>query len=203
MIDDVDVGSARVHVRYGGDGPALLLLHGHPRTGATWHMVAPALAAAGFSLAVPDLRDDGRSLGPPPTPDHRAHSKRAVASGMAQLMTTLGHDRFTVIGHDRGSYVALRLALDHGTRVERAVFMDCLPISEHLRRADAQFATAWWHWFFFAQPEIPERVINADPDRWYIGDPQVMGSENYAEWRSAVRDPDVVRRRRRRTTGQG
>ena len=39
-----------------------------------------------------------------------------------------------------------------------------IPITEHLRRIDVKFATAWWHWFFFAQPDIPERVITADPD---------------------------------------
>jgi haloacetate dehalogenase len=71
--------------------------------------------------------------------------------------------------------------------------LDGLPVSEHLDRVDARFATAWWHWFFFAQPEIPERVINADPDSWYRGDAEVMGAENYAEWRAAMRDPEVVR----------
>lgn len=67
-------------------------------------------------------------------------------------------------GHDRGSYYALRVALDHPANVTQVALLDCLPISEHLHRADARFATAWWHWFFFAQPDIPERVINADPD---------------------------------------
>jgi hypothetical protein len=67
------------------------------------------------------------------------------------------------------------------------------PISEHLSRITAKFATQWWHWFFFAQPEIPERIINADPDSWYRGDPEEMGPENYREWREATRNPDVVR----------
>jgi haloacetate dehalogenase len=44
-----------------------------------------------------------------------------------------------------------------------------------------------------AQPDIPERVINADPDNWYRGDPEVIGQENHDEWRSAVRNPQVVR----------
>jgi haloacetate dehalogenase len=58
---------------------------------------------------------------------------------------------------------------------------------------NARFATAWWHWFFFAQPEIPERVINADPDSWYHGDPNLMGQANYEEWRAVLREPGVVR----------
>ncbi|WP_254631336.1 alpha/beta fold hydrolase, partial [Cellulomonas sp. GbtcB1] len=144
-VTDVPVDGAVIHVRHGGAGRPVLLLHGHPRTGSTWHAVAPALVRAGFSVVVPDLRGYGRSRGPAPAADHSAHSKRAVAGDMAQLMTRLGHDRFSVVGHDRGSYVGLRLALDHETRVDRVVLMDCLPISEHLDRADARFATAWWH----------------------------------------------------------
>lgn len=43
----------------------------------------------------------------------------------------------------------------------------------------------WWHWLFFARPDIPERVITADPDSWYRGDPHLMGRENLDEWRAA------------------
>ncbi len=78
-------------------------------------------------------------------------------------------------------------------RLSRVALLDCLPLTEHLSRITAEFATQWWHWFFFAQPAVPERVINADPDSWYRGDPQSMGRENYDEWRAATRNPDVVR----------
>jgi haloacetate dehalogenase len=193
VTEDIDVGEAVLHTRHGGHGPAILLLHGHPRTGATWHKVAPLLVAAGFTVVCPDLRGYGASIGPKPRTDHSAHSKRAMATDLAKLMTILGHDRFHLVGHDRGSYVALRLALDHGERVERVTLIDCVPISEHLARADARFATQWWHWFFYAQADVPERVINADPDAWYRGDPEVMGAENHAEWRKAIHKPRVVR----------
>jgi haloacetate dehalogenase len=192
-IEDVAVGDETLHVRHGGEGPAVLLLHGHPRTGATWHRAAPRLVEAGFTVICPDLRGYGRSTSPAPTADHSAHSKRAVATDMARLMTALGHERFHLVGHDRGSYVALRLALDHEDRIDHLALLDCIPISEHLARADARFATMWWHWFFFAQPDIPERVITADPDGWYGGDPTTMGAENHAEWREAIHDPRVVR----------
>jgi haloacetate dehalogenase len=192
-IEDVPGDSSVTHVRHAGAGPAVLLLHGHPRTGSTWYRVAPALVAAGFCVVVPDLRGYGQSIGPAASLDHSAHSKRAVASEMAELMSTLGHERFSVIGHDRGSYVALRLALDHEARLRRAVLIDCIPISEHLRRVDARFAASWWHWFFYAQPDIPERVINADPESWYAGNRDSMGAQNYAEWRTAINNPSVVR----------
>jgi haloacetate dehalogenase len=189
----IEVDGARILARHGGSGPALLLLHGHPRTSATWHRVAPLLVASGYTVVCADLRGYGRSTGPEPTADHSAHSKRAVAADMVAVMHELGHDRFSVVGHDRGSLVALRLALDHPDTVEDLIVIDCLPVTEHLSRADAEFALRWWHWFFFAQPDIPERVITADPDRWYRGDPAAMGQENYDEWRAAMRDPSVVR----------
>ncbi|MEU3459314.1 alpha/beta hydrolase [Streptomyces sp. NPDC006733] len=182
-----------VFVRHGGQGPPVLLLHGHPRTSATWHRVAPQLVRHGYTVVCPDLRGYGRSRGPEPTADHTGYSKRAVAKDMLAVMRSLGHHRFRVVGHDRGSYVALRLALDHPEAVAQVTLIDCLPISEHLSRITARFATRWWHWFFFAQPDIPERVINADPDSWYHGDPRSMGQENHDEWRAAVRNPQVVR----------
>jgi haloacetate dehalogenase len=194
-VESVAVGDATLHVRHGGEGPAVLLLHGHPRTGATWHKVAPQLVSAGFTVICPDLTGYGRSQGRTPNADHSAHSKRSVADDMVKLMTALGHDQFHLVGHDRGSYVALRLALDHEHRITQLALLDCIPISEHLARADARFATAWWHWFFFAQRDIPERVIGTDPDAWYApkADPVTMGEANHAEFRQAIHNPRVVR----------
>ena len=191
--DRIDVGEASLFVRHGGDGPPVVLLHGHPRTSATWHRVAPRLVRRGFTVICPDLPGYGQSRAPAPTPDHAAHSKRATARHIVAVMRALGHRQFALAGHDRGSYAALRLALDHPEAVSRLALLDCIPISEHLSRITAEFATRWWHWFFFAQPETPERVINADPDRWYHGDPEAMGQENYDEWRTAIRNPRVVR----------
>ncbi|MEU5894006.1 alpha/beta hydrolase [Streptomyces sp. NPDC047461] len=189
----VDVGEASLFVRFGGEGPPVVLLHGHPRTSATWHRVAPQLVAAGHTVVCPDLRGYGRSRGPRFTADHEGYSKRAVADDVVAVMRHLGQRRFALAGHDRGGSVALRLVLDHPEAVSRVAFLDCLPLTEHLSRITAEFATQWWHWFFFAQPGIPERVITADPDSWYHGEPEVMGRENYDEWRHATRDPDVVR----------
>ena len=191
--DRIEVGDTSVFVRHGGQGPPVVLLHGHPRTSATWHRVAPRLVRRGFTVVCPDLRGYGRSRGPAPARDHTAHSKRAVAGDIVAVLRALGHDRFGLAGHDRGSYVALRLALDNPGAVSRLALLDCLPISEHLARITPEFATRWWHWFFFAQPDTPERVINADPVAWYRGDPKTMGQENYDEWQAAIRNPEVVR----------
>src|ERR1700689_1671465 len=112
QLDRVDVGDVTLRVRYGGAGPPVVLLHGHPRTHATWHRVAPQLAH-GHTVVCPDLRGYGRSSLPPDEADHAQSSKRAMAGDVMTLMRTLGHQQFAVVGHDRGSLVALRLALDH------------------------------------------------------------------------------------------
>lgn len=192
FVDErVDVGEVVLRVRHGGSGPPILLVHGHPRTGATWHQVAARLVGAGFTVVCPDMRGYGQSTAPSPRPDHAQQSKRAVAGDLVKLMRGLGHQRFSVAGHDRGCYVALRLALDHPDRVVRLAVLDGVPISEALARADAEFARRWYHWFFFAVPDKPEQAIGADPDRWYGGSPVPMGHEAFEEYRAAIRDPET------------
>ena len=191
-LERIDVGGAQLRVRHGGSGPPLLLLHGHPRTHTTWHRVAPILARE-FTVVCPDLRGYGESSKPPDEADHAQMGKRALAGDGAALMQALGHARFAVAGHDRGLYVAYRMALDFPERVSHLVVMDGVPIGEALRRADARFASAWWHWFFFGQTTQPaERVISLDPDAWYTASPEVMGEENHADFRRAIHDPGTV-----------
>jgi haloacetate dehalogenase len=191
-LERVEVGDAVLRVRHGGAGPAVLLLHGHPRTHVTWHRVAPRLAGS-HTVVCPDLRGYGESSKPPTTPDHRPYSKRAMAGDCLALMGALGHERFAVVGHDRGAYVALRTALDHPEAVTALAVLDAVPIGEALARCDARFAASWWHWFFFGQTAKPaERVIGADPDAWYAAGPEAMGEEAYADYRRAIHDPATV-----------
>ena len=192
VLEDVDVGAVTLRVRHGGRGPAILLLHGHPRTHATWHRVAPLLADT-FTVVCPDLRGYGRSSKPATTPDHAPYSKRAMGQDCAELMHRLGHERFAVVGHDRGGYVAHRLAVDHHARVSQLVVMDAVPIGEALARCDATFAASWWHWFFLGQTDKPaEPLICADPDAWYRINPEQMGADAYDDLRLALHDPEVV-----------
>jgi haloacetate dehalogenase len=185
-LEQVDVGVTVLRVRHGGSGPPVVLLHGHPRTHTTWHGVAPRLMDAGFTVVCPDLPGYGQSRGA------GDQSKRAMARDVAALMHALGHAEFAAVGHDRGSYVAHRLALDHG--VSKLAVLDGVPVVEALERCDAHFAQSWWHWFFFAQTAKPaEDIISRDPLAWYQVDAAVMGAENHADWLQAVQNPDVVR----------
>jgi len=160
----VDAGAGvGIAVRTGGRGPALLLLHGHPQTGAMWHRVAPALAQR-FSVVIADLRGYGDSSKPAGGGDHAAYAKRTMAADMVATMGALGHDTFEVLAHDRGARVAHRMAADHPGRVRRLVLLDVAPTLAMYEGTTEAFARAYWHWFFLIQPPpLPERLIEADP----------------------------------------
>jgi haloacetate dehalogenase len=190
-LERIVLPDATLRVRVGGRGEPLLLLHGHPRTHTTWHRVAPILAEH-YTVVCPDLRGFGQSSKPADSPDHAGSSKRAKASDCIALMRQLGFGRFGLVGHDRGSYTAFRTAMDHPDSVSRLAILDAIPIADALARCDARFASAWWHWFFFAHAEKPERAILADPDAWYGASPDAMGEESYADFHAAIHDPATV-----------
>ncbi|MBY5583110.1 alpha/beta fold hydrolase [Rhizobium leguminosarum] len=191
-LDTVDAEPGSLRVRHGGTGPAVLLLHGHPRTHMTWGKVADLLSPH-FTIVCPDLPGFGRSYQPLDAPDSRSSSKRAKAEALVELMLRLGHENFAVAGHDRGSLTAFRMAMDHPDRVQRLIIADGIPVIEHLERADWKFARDWYHWFFFAQPEKPERAISADPLAWYDKlSPALMGKQAYDDLVDIIHDPAVI-----------
>ena len=117
-----------------------------------------------------------------------------MANDVVAFMRHLGHERFAVAGHDRGSLVAFRTAMDHPHVVTRLVVMDGLPVVERLERLNETFVRTWWHWWFLGQTDKPaERIINLDPDGWFrTPSPGEMGQANYDDLWTALRDPAVV-----------
>ncbi len=161
---DIETDGVTIHAATAGDGPPVLLLHGHPQTHATWHATAPALVRAGFTVVASDLRGYGDSSKPEGGPDHIDYSKRAMAADQVAVMRTLGFERFAVVGHDRGGRVAHRMALDHPGAVRRLAVLDIAPTATMYARTDKAFATRYFWWFFLIQPyDLPERMIGADP----------------------------------------
>src|SRR5262245_45732908 len=114
---------AEIFARIGGSGRPLLLIHGFPQTHAMWHRVAPQLMQ-GYCCVMPDLRGYGYSSCPPNGKDNRAYSKRNMAADLVALMASLGHQRFAVVGHDRGGRVGYRMALDHPQSVSCLTVLD-------------------------------------------------------------------------------
>ena len=161
---DIETGEVRIRAAIGGSGPPLLLLHGHPQNHLTWHKVAPALAER-FTVVAADLRGYGDSGKPASAPDHLPYSKRVMALDQVAVMRSLGHERFAVVGHDRGGRVAHRMALDHPQSVSRLAVLDIAPTATMYARTDKEFATRYFWWFFLIQPyDLPERLIAGDPE---------------------------------------
>lgn len=138
-LEMIELPEATLRVRHGGSGSPVLLLHGHPRTHATWHRVAPLLAKT-HTVVCPDLRGFGQSSKPADTPNHAGSSKLAKARDCVALMRKLGFERFAIVGHDRESYTAFRTAMDHPDATTHLVILDGIPIADALERCNARFA---------------------------------------------------------------
>ena len=115
-------------------------------------------------------------------------------------MRALGHDRFSVVGHDRGGRVAHRMALDHSAAVERIAVLDIAPTATMYARTNKEFATRYFWWFFLIQPyPLPERLIGADPEfflRAHVGGQNrgidIIEPAAFEEYLRCYRNPATV-----------
>ncbi|MGC1163071.1 MAG: alpha/beta hydrolase [Candidatus Sulfotelmatobacter sp.] len=191
QASQVEVSGNTIFVRRYGDGPAILMVHGFPRTSLMWRFLAPKLAEHHSVICV-DLRAYGRSGIPTSTGDHFPYSKRAMAKELVEVMDKLGFPTFTLIGHDRGGRVSYRMALDHPKNVERLAVFDVIPIFEAWKRSDARFARTYWPWILLSQKlPLPESYLLGAPEAVFhnpFGEGS-FGPEVLAEYVSTYRDP--------------
>ncbi|MRT43320.1 alpha/beta fold hydrolase [Enterobacteriaceae bacterium RIT702] len=152
-----------LRVAIGGEGPPLLMLHGHPQNHLAWRKIAPQLAQK-YRVILPDLRGYGDSDKPVSDETHRAYSKRVMADDISLLIDALGLERVAFVGHDRGARVGHRLALDHPEKLSCCVFVDIAPTATMYALTNKEFATRYFWWFFLIQPyPLPETMIGHDP----------------------------------------
>ena len=158
-------GDIEINTLVGGNGKEpVLLLHGHPETYLMWRFIAPKLAEK-YTVVATDLRGYGDSSKPQGLPDHSNYSKRAMANDQVAVMKQLGFSRFHLAGHDRGARVSHRLIQDYPEKVASCTLLDILPTYDMYRDTNQEFATKYWHWFFYIQPDgLPEKLLAADPD---------------------------------------
>ncbi len=155
---DIATNGTTLHVRVGGSGPAVLLLHGYGESGDMWVALAAELARD-HTVVVPDLRGMGRSA--------RATTgfdKKNQAVDMAGVLDALGVANADVVAHDIGNMVAFRIAAQYPQRVRRLVLIDAPvpgvgPWDEILKNP------LLWH-FRFGGPDM-ERLV-AGRERIYL-----------------------------------
>ena len=115
---NVAIDGVTIHVRVGGQGPAVVLLHGFGDTGDMWAPLAADLARD-HMVVVPDLRGMGLSSKP-----EGGYDKQTQAGDIRAVLTRLGIDRAVIVGHDIGTMVAYAYAVRFPDKTDRLVVMD-------------------------------------------------------------------------------
>jgi pimeloyl-ACP methyl ester carboxylesterase/quercetin dioxygenase-like cupin family protein len=145
-----DVNGVRLHYMIGGQGPAVVLLHGYAQTSQMWRPVMPLLAER-HTVIVPDLRGAGDSEKP-----EAGYDKKNMAVDIHELMRSLGFDRVSIVGHDIGLMVAYAYAASFPQSTERLVMMDAfLPGIGNWK--DVWLMRDLWHFHFYG--EVPLALV--------------------------------------------
>ena len=172
---EVPTNGTRLHVRTGGQGPAVLLLHGYGETGDMWAPLAIELARS-HTVIVPDLRGMGLSARP-----EGGYDKKTQGQDIAGLLDAQGIETTELVTHDIGNMVGYAFAAQFPARVSRFVLMDA-PLPGVGPWEDIIRARALWH-FSFQGPDA-ERLV-AGRERIYLdrfwnefsADPSRFGEE--------------------------
>jgi pimeloyl-ACP methyl ester carboxylesterase len=155
---DIPANGTTIHVRSGGHGPAVVLLHGYAESGDMWIPLAAELAKD-HQVIVPDLRGLGLSAKPA-----GGFDKKTQAADVAAVMDALGAPKADVVAHDIGNMVAFQVAARYPQRVRKLVVIDAPvpgigPWDEVLKNP------LLWH-FRFGGPDM-ERLV-AGRERIYL-----------------------------------
>jgi len=149
-VEEIETDGAKIHTRMGGQGPAVVMLHGFGDTGDMWAPLAAALVAS-RTVVVPDLRGMGLSSHP-----ERGYDKKTQGHDVARVLDTLKIDKADLVTHDIGNMVGYAFAAQYPARVRRWVVMDAPlpgigPWDEILK------SPVLWH-FNFRGPDV-ERLV--------------------------------------------
>jgi len=103
------------------DAPPVWFMHGEPTWGFLWRKVFPVVRDAGFRCIVPDLAGFGRSDKPEALEDYSYDRHTELMAGLLAQLDLRGS---TMVGHDWGGPIGMRLFVEHAERFERLVVMD-------------------------------------------------------------------------------
>ena len=157
-IEEMQTNGTTLHVRVGGGGPAVVLLHGYGETGDMWAPLAADLARD-HAVVVPDLRGMGRSAHP-----EGGYDKKTQGRDVAGLLDALRIEKADLVTHDIGNMVGYAFAAQYPDRVGRFVLMDA-PLPGIGPWDEITRAHALWHFSFWG-PDA-ERLV-AGRERIYL-----------------------------------
>jgi pimeloyl-ACP methyl ester carboxylesterase len=162
-----EIGDLKLHYVSGGEGPPVLLIPGWLQTWYAWRNVMPALADAGFHVIAVDPRGMGHSSRPA-----GGYDTGQLARDLHALMQQLGHQRYSVVGHDIGMWIGYAMAADHSAAVDRVALIEggipgLLKPPPEVLMPQAQSAF-FWQFMFNQQPDLPELLIQGH-EREFMG----------------------------------
>jgi pimeloyl-ACP methyl ester carboxylesterase len=141
------VNGVRINYKIGGQGPAVVLLHGYAETSHMWLPLMPQLATS-HTVIVPDLRGAGNSERP-----QGGYDKKTMAKDVHELVQQLGFKEVSIVGHDIGLMVAYAYAAQFPSEVNKVVLMDAfLP-------GVGDWKSVWlmrdlWHFHFYGETPL-------------------------------------------------
>jgi pimeloyl-ACP methyl ester carboxylesterase len=156
--EEITSEGATIHIRVGGQGPAVVMLHGFADTGDMWVPLAAALAPR-RTVVVPDLRGMGLSSHP-----EAGYDKKTQGRDVARVLDALKIQKADVVAHDIGNMVAYAFAGQYPQRVVRLVLMDA-PLPGIGPWDEITRSPLLWH-FNFRGPDV-ERLV-AGRERIYL-----------------------------------
>ena len=188
---EIQTDGATIHVRVGGQGPAVVLLHGFGFTGDMWAPMAGELARD-HRVVVPDLRGMGLSSHPAD-----GYDKKTQAADVRSVLTQLGIDHAAIVGHDIGATVAYAYAARYPDKTDRLVVMDApvpgIPPWDEIVRSPAL-----WH-FSFGGPDAERLVTGRERiylDRFwneFAGDPSKIDEATRVHYAAFYAQPGAMR----------
>ena len=163
-MERLQVNGITLEVHVEGEGPLCVLVHGWPELWWSWrHQLGP-LVAAGYRVAVPNVRGYGRSDAPP---DVAAYRMTELAADIAGLVEVLGEESAILIGHDWGAPIVWSTALLHAARVRAVVGMSVPHVGRGGPMPPTQLfgalhADRFFYIRYFQQPDVPEQELERD-----------------------------------------
>jgi len=169
----------------GGQGPAVLLLHGFPDTSSLWRGQIPALVAAGFRAIAPDLRGRGQTQAPANVADY---SIGGMVPDLVALLDALGIERAHVVGHDFGAALAWVFAALRPDRVNRLVVLSVGHPAARGKPTLEQLQRSWYRILF--QFDGAEALVQQDD--WYLFRELLHGNDDVEEYIADLSRPGAL-----------
>jgi pimeloyl-ACP methyl ester carboxylesterase len=174
--ETITVEGGRLHYRIGGDpdGQPVILWHGFLSTGYAWREVAPALARAGMSVMILDMRGYGDSDKPAGDDGYNARALAEECRSLVAKMGFGGGKPIVLAAHDMGALPALICAADHAQEVAGLLYIEApVMLGIVLRKVfdytqDAMAQGSMWWWILPLAPGVPERLIVGN-ERAFLG----------------------------------